>query len=404
MQMFTRLALALAAVLPVINAAAVPRQASPEVVEGKYIVLLKPELDAEAVQAHTSWATEIHARSIEKREDGADAPAGIEDTYGYKGFNAYAGSFDEATIAEIKASDEVISVEPDYIMTLSALTTQSGAPWGIARISHRTSSSSSYVYDTSAGRGTYAYIVDSGINTAHTAFGGRATLGYNAVSGVAHTDTLGHGTHVAGTVGSSTYGVAKSTNLISVKVFSGNSASTSQILNGFNWAVNNIVDNGRAATSVISMSLGGPASSTWTSAINAAYNQGVLAVVAAGNDGTNASGTSPANVPNALTIGSSTNTDARSSFSNYGSVVDVFAPGSNILSTWIGSNTATNTISGTSMATPHVSGLVCYLRALESGLGSPAAISARIKALATSGELSGVNGSPNLLIYNNSGQ
>jgi subtilisin family serine protease len=156
-------------------------------------------------------------------------------------------------------------VEPDYIVYLDyeesselsdrALTTQSGAPWGLGAISHKSAGSTSYVYDTTAGSGSYGYVVDSGINVAHTDFGGRATLGYNAAGG-AHTDTLGHGTHVAGTIGGTKYGVSKKANLISVKVFSGNSAATSVILDGFNWAVNDITSKNRAGKSVINMSLG----------------------------------------------------------------------------------------------------------------------------------------------------
>ncbi|KAK2039037.1 subtilase [Colletotrichum somersetense] len=368
-----------------------------QTVDGSYIITLKDNVSVEGFTSHLNWINDVHSRSLDKRQF-----PGAERTFSFSSFRAYSGKFDQATIDVIKSSPEVASVERDQIWTLSAITTQSGAPWGLGAISHRTSGSTQYVYDNAAGTGTYAYVVDSGINTAHTAFGGRASLGYNAAGG-AHTDTLGHGTHVAGTIGSSTYGVAKLTSLISVKVFIGNSASTSVILDGYNWAVNDITSKGRAGKSVINMSLGGSASSTWTTAINAAYNSGVTTVVAAGNEAQNAANVSPANAPNAITVGAITSTWAIASYSNYGTSLDVFAPGSSILSTWIGSSTATNTISGTSMASPHVAGLVNYLQSVE-GVATPAAIVARIKALATSGKVTGsLRSSPNLVAYNGAG-
>ncbi|KAK2024655.1 subtilase [Colletotrichum zoysiae] len=368
-----------------------------QTVDGSYIITLKDSVSVESFTSHLNWINDVHSRSLDKRQF-----PGAERTFSFSSFRAYSGKFDQATIDIIKSSPEVASVERDQIWTLSAITTQSGAPWGLGAISHRTSGSTQYVYDNAAGTGTYAYVVDSGINTAHTAFGGRASLGYNAAGG-AHTDTLGHGTHVAGTIGSSTYGVAKLTSLISVKVFIGNSASTSVILDGYNWAVNDITSKGRAGKSVINMSLGGSASSTWTTAINAAYNSGVTTVVAAGNEAQNAANVSPANAPNAITVGAITSTWAIASYSNYGTSLDVFAPGSSILSTWIGSSTATNTISGTSMASPHVAGLVNYLQSVE-GVATPAAVVARIKALATSGKVTGsLRSSPNLIAYNGAG-
>lgn len=250
-------------------------------------------------------------------------------------------------------------------------------------------------------------MVDSGIITTHTQFGGRASLGYNAVGGE-HTDTLGHGTHVAGTIGGSTYGVAKNTNLISVKVFQGASGSQSTILAGFDWAVNDIVSKNRASKSVINMSLGGGASAAWTSAISASYQQGVLSVVAAGNGDSNGnllpvSGQSPANAPNAITVSAADSSFRVASFANYGAGVDVFAPGVNVLSSYIGGNSATASLSGTSMATPHTAGLAAYLMGLEN-LTSPAAVTNRIKALAVTGKVTGtLSGSPNVFIYNGNG-
>ncbi|OLN81886.1 Alkaline proteinase 2 [Colletotrichum chlorophyti] len=368
-----------------------------QTVPDTYIITLKESLLESALTSHLNWVNGIHSRSLDKRQF-----PGAERTFSFNKFRAYSGKFDAATIEAIKKSPDVASVERDQLWSLYAIVTQNSAPWGLGAISHRTSGSTQYVYDNAGGRGTFAYVVDSGINTAHVDFGGRASLGYNAAGG-AHTDTLGHGTHVAGTIGSNTYGVAKLTSLISVKVFVGNQASTSVILSGYNWAVNDITSKGRQGKSVINLSLGGPASSTWTTAVNSAYNAGVLTVVAAGNEAQNAANVSPASAANAITVGAITNTWAIASYSNYGTALDIFAPGSAILSTWIGSTTATNSISGTSMASPHVAGLVNYLQSVE-GLSTPASITARIKALGTTGRVTGsLRSSPNLVAYNGAG-
>ncbi|OLN86230.1 Alkaline proteinase 1 [Colletotrichum chlorophyti] len=409
---FRRLALAVGALLPAVLAApANVKRADPDVIPGKYIVTLKEDA-AVNVESHLNWVTDIHKRSLSKRDT-----VGVENKYNISNWNAYSGEFDDATIEEIKKSPEVALVEPDHKVYLQfevdpvekrALTTQTGATWGLGAISHRSPGSNSYIYDTSAGANTFAYVVDSGVLASHSQFGNRVTLGYSVFSG-AHVDTLGHGTHVAGTIGGSTYGVAKSTNIISVKVFQGSQGTTSSILAGFNWAVNDIRSKSRASRSVINLSLGGPASTTWTNAIQAAYTQGVLSVVAAGNGDRltgrplPVSSQSPANAPNAFTVSAFDSNWRPASFTNYGAGVDIFAPGVSVTSAWIGSNSATNSISGTSMAAPHVAGLAVYLQALE-GLSTPAAVTARLKALGTSGRVTGtLSGSPNLAAYNGNG-
>ncbi|KAK5938168.1 Basic amino-acid permease [Knufia obscura] len=399
---FQKAALALTALLPVLNAAPVPapqdEPVQPLSVSGKYIVTLKDTADP---AAHVAWVSSVHARSLARRQDNETATAGVEKEYEINGWKAYLGQFDEATLAEIQASDDVDEVEADQIWSISALTTQRSATWGLSSISHREPGESGYIYDTSAGEGTYGYVVDTGINVNHVEFEGRASNGFNAFSG-SNADTAGHGTHVAGTIGSKTYGVAKKANLIAVKVFQGEQSSTSTILQGYQWAVNDIRSKGRQAVSAINMSLGGSFSSAFNRAVAAAYNGGVVTVVAAGNDDVDASEQSPASAPEAITVGSIDSENARSYFSNFGDVLDIFAPGSDILSTWIGSNSATNTISGTSMATPHVVGLVLYLQALE-GLSSPEAVADRLTELATTGAVSDVQGSPNRLAYNGNG-
>lgn len=209
-------------------------------------------------------------------------------------------------------------------------------------------------------------------------------MGYNAIWYESATDGNGHGTHVAGTVGGNTYGVAKKTNLIGVKVLSSSgSGSNSGVIAGIQWAVQNAQQNGRTSRSVINLSLGSDEfSQTSNDAVTAAVNAGVFVAVAAGNAGVDARNSSPGSAPAVCTVGATTSTDQMAYYSNFGPVVDIFAPGSNVLSAWIGSNTATNTISGTSMASPHIAGLGAYLIALE-GTRSPSALCSRIVSLST---------------------
>ncbi|KAI0975473.1 peptidase S8/S53 domain-containing protein [Xylaria arbuscula] len=403
MHSFRSLALFFGALLPAALAAPAIKPSQPEYIPNKYIVTLKSGISTADFESHVNWARDVHAQSLTRR-----STAGVQKTYNIHDFNAYAVELDASTLETIKANPQVAHVEQDQVWHLfddvhevseRSLVTQSGSTWGLGTISHRTSGYTSYVYDSSAGAGTYAYVVDTGLLTTHTEFGGRGSYGYNAVGGQ-NVDSNGHGTHTAGTLGGSTYGVAKAATIISVKVFSGSSSSTSIILDGYNWAVSDITSKGRKSKSVLSLSLGGGYSAAFNNAVNSAYSSGILSVIAAGNDGTDAANTSPASAANAITVAAIDSSWAFAYFSNYGSVVDIAAPGVNVLSSWIGSNTATNTISGTSMSTPHVAGLALYLISKE-GLSTPAAVTARIKALGTSGKISGVpSGTVNLIAYN----
>nr|OQO19431.1 hypothetical protein B0A51_16279 [Rachicladosporium sp. CCFEE 5018] len=340
--------------------------------------------------------------------------AGVEAIGNYsvgnvKGFN-FEG--DDAVLETLQQMGAIKSVEPDTRMYSSvpmgdisarALVSQSNAPWGLGRISRKTRGSTTYTYDSSAGAGTYIYVIDTGVNSGHTDFTGRVTLGASFISGSNGEDDQGHGTHCAGSAAGTRYGVAKKANIIAVKVLdSSGSGSNSGVLRGIDWAVQDAQDKGHISRTVISMSLGGSFSQVTNDAIAAATNAGAFVAVAAGNDKADASRYSPASAPSACTVGATTSADARASYSNYGSLVDIFAPGSNILSAWIGSSTASNTISGTSMATPHIAGLAAYLLGLEGG--STAGLCSRIRSLAQSGILTGVgSGSPNLLAYNGNG-
>ncbi|HEY9283118.1 MAG TPA: S8 family peptidase [Pyrinomonadaceae bacterium] len=305
--------------------------------------------------------------------------------------NGYSAKMSKDEALALSEDPRVAYVEEDGVMTADV--TQTNATWGLDRIDQRNRPlSGTYTYNWT-GAGVRAYIIDTGIRTTHAQFGGRAAASFDAFGGNGQ-DCNGHGTHVAGTVGGSTYGVAKSVQLRGVRVLNcSGSGSTSGVIAGVDWVRVNHVK-----PAVANMSLGGGASSALDTAVNNLHNAGVTIVVAAGNENQNACNVSPARAANAVTVGSTTSTDARSSFSNFGSCVDIFAPGSSITSAWSTSDTATRTISGTSMASPHVAGAAAlYLQATGS---SPATIRNALVNNATSGVISGAGtGSPNRLLY-----
>lgn len=306
--------------------------------------------------------------------------------------NGFSVEMSEAD-AEAMAQDyRVLFVEEDGVMTADA--TQTNPPWGLDRIDQRNLPlSATYTYNWT-GSGVRAYIIDTGIRTAHTQFGGRASNVFDAFGGNGQ-DCNGHGTHVAGTVGGSTYGVAKSVSLRGVRVLNcSGSGSTSGVIAGVDWVRQNHV-----APAVANMSLGGGVSSALDNAVNNLHNAGVTIVVAAGNSNANACNSSPARAVNAITTGSTTTTDARSSFSNFGTCLDLFAPGSSILSAWYTSNTATATLSGTSMASPHVAGVAALYKQANPSASSTTIRNAIVNN-ATTGVVSNAGtGSPNRLLY-----
>ncbi|KQG97118.1 serine protease [Acinetobacter baumannii] len=312
-----------------------------------------------------------------------------------KGFAIYLPDTAGAAFIEaMKKNPHVLSVESDTIVNIDA-TTQSNPDWGLDRIDQKALPLNSTYSYLQTGSGTTAYIVDTGILSSHQEFSGRVLSGYTAISdGNGTTDCNGHGTHVAGTVGGTTYGVAKNVNLVPIRILGcDGSGASSNVIAGLDW----ILKNGKKPA-VVNMSLGGATSSSLDSAVENLYNNGYVMVVAAGNSNTDACTSSPARVSKAITVAATDNTDTRASYSNYGSCVDIFAPGSQINSSWIGSNTATKILNGTSMATPHVAGVVAEM--LQSTpTASPQTISTNLLNQASSNVVKNPSGSPNRLLY-----
>jgi len=315
-----------------------------------------------------------------------------------KGFAAHMSG---AAAEALTHNPRVAFVEQDQVVSLNDVETMdvNGDPWGLDRIDAATGLNQSYSYSLT-GTNVTAYIIDTGILTTHNEFGGRAESGYTSIpDGNGTTDCNGHGTHVSGTVGGTTYGVAKNVHLVAVRVLDcSGSGSNSGVVAGVDWVTANHI-----SPAVANMSLGGSASAALDLAVTNSINSGVSYAIAAGNGNAlgiaqDACNYSPARVPAAMTIGATTKTDAKTSWSNYGSCVDWFAPGSGIKSSWIGSSSATNTISGTSMATPHVTGVAAlYLQANPGA--TPQQVRDGLYAAATKGIVTSASTANNHLLY-----
>ncbi len=371
--LLTATAVAAATTLPASASLLTPATDVVDALTDRYIVTLEDDVATTPTEA---------ARRAEAR--------GAEVSYVYSSaLRGYAASLPQALLSVLLADPDVAAVEPDREVRLTA--SQPDAPYGLDRIDQRALPlSTSYDY-TATGAGVTAYVIDTGIRVSHQDFGGRAVSGFDAVDGGSAEDCNGHGTHVAGTVGGATYGVAKDVRLVGVRVLDcAGSGATSGVIAGVDWVT---AQHAPGQPAVANLSLGGFASNALDKAVQRSIADGVSYAVAAGNG--NAAGiaedacsVSPARVPEALTVGASNSADRAASFSNYGSCVDLFAPGVDVTSAWFDGDTSTNTISGTSMASPHVAGVAAlYLQGAPSA--SPARVASAIASASTQDVVTG---------------
>ncbi|KAF5357341.1 hypothetical protein D9758_005948 [Tetrapyrgos nigripes] len=354
-------------------------------VNGSYIIKLREDISPSLMMNHFNFVDSKHQDNSFVAPDGCSGVKHVYDSHVLKG---YAGCFHEDVIEQLRFMPEVEHIELDQIVRATDdvaddehITKQKGAPWGLARISHRDKlkfgTFTEFLYDIHGGEGVDAYVIDTGIQVSHPEFEGRATWGKTVPMNDIDEDANGHGTHCAGTIASKSYGVAKKANVIAVKVLGSNGSGTmSDVIRGVDWAASSAKAKADAAAeevrttgktshkgSVANMSLGGGKSPTLDSAVNKATESGMAFAVAAGNENQDACKSSPAAAEKALTLGASSIGDERAYFSNWGTCVDIFGPGLNIKSTWPGN--LTNTISGTSMASPHAAGLMAYLLSIH---------------------------------------
>lgn len=360
-----------------------------ETIAHKYLIIFKDDVPQETIEFHQLFVTSKHEEDVSRADPSssfftavfeANGKHGILDLFDIGSVRGYSGYFVDSTLDWIRRDPAVEFVEIDSMVHANAKVTQNGAPWGLARISTRPHLSLSnfnrYIHDERGGEGVTAYVIDTGVFTGHNQFEGRAKWGATIPTDDLDEDGNGHGTHCAGTIASKDFGVAKKATVVGVKVLRSNgSGSMTDVLKGVEFvlkshkkAVSERAKGFKGSTA--NLSLGGDYSPALDRAVNAAVAGGVHFAVAAGNDNQDASNTSPASSELVITVGASTISDSRAFFSNYGASVDVFAPGLNVLSTYIGSNSATATLSGTSMASPHVCGLLSFYVSLQPGADS----------------------------------
>ncbi|KAK2590218.1 hypothetical protein QQS21_012106 [Conoideocrella luteorostrata] len=362
--------------LPIVNAGA------PDIIPNRYIVVYNSSFSNSAIDAKmSSFSAAIKKRNLNKRSlEGRQFSTEIT-PFKMNKWRAMALDADDSMIMDINSAEEVEYVEADHWVKTQATIAQTNAPLGLQRLSESQPGQQSYLFDESAGEGIMVYVVDTGVRTSHVEFQGRATFGKSFVEG-AQTDDNGHGSHVAGTIAGATFGVAKKASITAVKVLNAEgSGQNSGILGGLQFVMNDVKQKNLTGRAVMNMSLGGSKSQAMNRAIEAIFKSGIVPVVAAGNENQDSANVSPASSPNAITVGAiDAKNDQRAKFSNFGEAVDIFAPGVNVLSVGIKSDTDTKTLSGTSMASPHIAGLAAYLMRLQN-VQDPAQVGELMKNL-----------------------
>jgi len=324
----------------------------------RYIIKLKPSVTVSSfdrqlkrvIAKHSNTESDDKQRIVHRYENA---------------FHGYAAVLNANMKAELAANPSIAYIEQDYRGSFDATspTVKQATPpsWGLTRVSEKTLDlNAPYEYPASAGQGATAYVIDSGIDTNHTDFEGRASFGINYVKDEPDADLQGHGSHVAGTIGGKTYGISKKVNLVAVKACGEASCEASDVVAGINW----VIEHGVPLKSVINMSLNFPGSQAMDDAVNAAVAKGIAVVVSAGNTGANSCERSPRRAKDAFPVGAIDNTDTMADFSSYGPCLRVFAPGVDIIS--VKPNGGDRSMSGTSMASPHVTGIAALYLAENS--------------------------------------